>query len=207
MIIFLAFTSIFIFIGVAALTILAEWQMIKLQKKWKWVIPAAITILAIFSSIQFSWISHSSSGIRSVSVMIEDVQFGEIQTAADHEKHMHAIGYLVNGETEKDLEYIALEYKEGELVGSEEAMQYKKQIDNAMRSFTKGFTGSTVSLEELRDEQDKISETVKTFSLKNYFIAFAFHAICPLVLWLMVLGDRLQRKNRNQLDKTRLEDL
>ncbi len=47
--------------------------------------------------------------------MIEDDQFGEIQTAADHEKHMHAIGYLVNGETEKDLEYIALEYKEGEL--------------------------------------------------------------------------------------------
>ncbi len=48
-------------------------------------------------------------------------------------------------------------------------MQYKKQIDNAMRSFTKGFTGSTVSLEELRDEQDKISETVKTFSLKKLF--------------------------------------
>ena len=87
----------------------------KTSEKVEWVIPAAITILAIFSSIQFSWISHSSSGIRSVSVMIEDDQFGEIQTAADHEKHMHAIGYLVNGETEKDLEYIALEYKEGEL--------------------------------------------------------------------------------------------
>lgn len=207
MFIFSTFILMFIFIGVAALTILAEWQIIKLQKKWKWVIPAAITILAIFSSIQFSWISHSSSGITSVSVMIEDDQFGEIQTAADHEKHMYAIGYLVIGETEKDLEYIALEYKEGELVGSKEALQYKKQIDNATRSLTKGFTGSTVSFEELRDEQDKIREPVKTFSFKNYLIAFGFHAVCPLILWLMVLGDRLQRKKGNQLDKTRLEDL
>ena len=48
----------------------------------------------LFHPIQLDF--HSSSGIRSVSVMIEDDQFGEIQTAADHEK-LHAC-YRISGE-------------------------------------------------------------------------------------------------------------
>lgn len=206
MIFFTLFTVIFM-VGIAAAVIYAQWQLIKHKTKWKWVLPVVVTILAVLSTIQMSWMSHSSSGTTSVQVWDEGEYIGEVQTAIDRQKHIYAIGRLVIGDTEKDLEYVDLEYKDGELVGSEEALKYRKEIDEAIGFATKNFTGSTVSLEEVKKAQDKIKEPVKTFSFKNFIRVLAFYAICPLILWIMVLGNKLQSPKGKQLDKTRIEDL
>lgn len=195
------------YLAVFVILFILERQFIKKRKKWEWLIPVLVTVLCLSFAVKGSNISSSSSGITDVLVWDEGTYIGEAQLAADRDNNLKAIGRLVIGENEKDLDYLDLEYKNGELIGSEEALKYKKSINKAIGFATKNYTGKSVSYDELEQARKEISKPVVKFSWKLFSKNLMILSFVPIIFWGMLLSSRWKRKRKNQLDKTRLEDL
>lgn len=195
------------YIALFAILLIVERQCIKKRKKWEWVIPVLVTVLCIGMAVSGSKIRSCSSGITDVLVWDDSVHIGEVRLAADRDNNLKAIGKLVVGDNEKELDYINLEYRDGELVGSEKALKYKKPIDKAIGFVTKGYTGKSVSYDELEKAREEIRKPVESFSWKLFRKNLLMMFIVPVIFWLMPLLSAWMRKRRNQLNKSKLEDL
>ena len=204
----LSMTLLARFLTVAALALGVEWYLIRHGKKCRWILPVLITVAVIAYSAHGQWWTRSSSGIREILVWDNHEYVGILQTAIDDEKHMHAVGRLVMGEKEEDLDFIDLEFEDGRLVGSERALAYEEPIKEALGRSMKGFTGKSVSYEQLEKAQDVIAEPVKeAYNWTGFARSLIFHSVVPIIAWAMVFQDFLRKRKQKQLRKMRISDL
>lgn len=192
----------------AAVVLGLQWYLIKHEKKARWILPVLLTIFTIISSAHGQWWYHGSSGIREILVWDDNNYVGILQTAIDDERQIHAVGRLIIGETEEELDYVDLDFKNGRLVGTEEALQYGGPIMEALGRAAKGFTGSSVSYEELTAEQDKIGEPVRgDYNWQRFIQQLIATSIIPVIAWIMVCRDFRKKSRQKQLHRIEITDL
>lgn len=203
----ISFVGIAIFGSIIAAIFMLQRYFVKGNRKWAWILAAVVTVLAMFSTYQSSWMYHSGGNQRDALVWQEGTYIGELQMVIDQDRHLLAVGRLVIGKTEKELEYMDLEFKDGKLTGSQEALQYKDAIEKAIGKPRKGFTGSTVSYDELNKIYDKLNEPTRIFTWRSLIQAAIFNGIFPLILWVMAIAGYRRRKSEEQLKKISVKDL
>lgn len=203
-----SFIAIAFYAIILAAVFIAELQLTKKRKRGTWILPVIMTVIAIFVSAQFSWSGYSRGSLNSVSIDGPNGMVGELQTAIDDkEKQMLAVGRLVFGDTEDHVKYIDLEFKEGKLIGSKEGLPYKAAVEKAVHFAASGFTGKTVSYDELEKVRKQISAPVETFSWKLFIRNIIIYAVFPIILWMMYFFGRRQMRKEMQIEKTQLNDL
>lgn len=196
------------FVTVAAIVLALQWYLVKHEKRGRWILPVLITIFAVIFSAHGQWWYHSSSGISEILVWDDHEYVGVLQTAIDEDRHMRAVGRLVIGETEEELDYIDLEFDSGKMIGTKKALKYEAPIMEALGRSAKDFTGSSVSYKELEREQEHIAEPVRgEYNWQGFAQKLIFTSVVPIVAWIMVCRDFRKKRKQKQLRKMQITDL
>ena len=196
------------FVTIAAVTLGLLRYLIKHEKRGKWAVTVVITIAVVAISAHGQWWYQSGGGIGDILVWDNHEYVGVLQTAVDHDDHLRAVGRLVIGETEEDLDYIDLKFEDGKLIGPKEALPYAGPVKEALGRFAKGFTGSSVSYKELEEIQAQIAEPVRgDYNWQGFVRNLLFCSVVPVVAWIMVLKDFFRKRKQKQLRKTQIMDL
>lgn len=201
---------ILIFVSIPIISILAERAFIKNRSKWEKVFPVIVTLFCSWLVLSTAWGAYVSRGDIDTYVTISDEEdvLGSVKLLCDREsKHITVIGQMVMG-FDEDADYIELQFKNGMLTGSEEAMPYKTEIEKALDPYRKGFTGQSVTygdFEKKREEQSDIRD--RKFSMENLLYGLKCYIYAPVAVWATYFVSRWRRKRRNQVEKMKLEDL
>lgn len=196
------------FVTIAAVTLGLLRYLIKQEKRGKWAVTVVITIAVVAISAHGQWWYQSGGEIGDILVWDNHEYVGVLQTAVDHDDRLRAVGRLVIGETEEDLDYIDLKFEDGKLIGPKEALPYAGPVKEALGRFAKGFTGSSVSYKELEEIQAQIAEPVRgDYNWQGFVRNLLFCSVVPVVAWIMVLKDFFRKRKQKQLRKTQIMDL
>lgn len=192
--------------ALAAIAVLVELHFIRKRKKGEWIFPVVVTALAIAMIIPNAKMTSTQGGGRGSYCIGDNDHPAEVSMVLDADHKMAAVGYLMVGEGE-NAQYLPLEFKEGKLIGKEEAMEYKQEIEGAMKSLLKGFTGKSLPADQLEEAADKAQVIEKHFSWTALFMMCILYAPAPILLWAVYLISRIRRHRRNRLEKLKLQDL
>jgi len=196
------------FATISAVVLGFLWYLIKHDKRGKWAAAVIITAAVVAVSAHGQWHYFSSGGECDILAYDNHQCVGELQTVIDNDNRLRAVGRLVLGETEDELDYIELEFEDGKLVGPKEALQYTKPIKEALGRSAKGFTGSSVSYKELRKIHNQVAEPVRgDYNWYGFFRELLFNSVIPIAAWIMVLNDFFKKRKQKQLRKTQIMDL
>ncbi len=196
------------FVTIAAAALGFLWYLIKHDKRGKWAVAVIITAAVVFTSAHGQWWYHSGGGMNNILVWDNHEYVGVLQTAIDDNDHLCAVGRLALGETEEDLDYLDLQFEDGKLVGTKEALQYAEPIKEALGRSAKGFSGSSVSYEALREVHKQITEPVRgDYNWQGFLKELLFCSVVPIIAWSMVLKDFFKKRKQKQLRKTQIMDL
>lgn len=106
-------------------------------------------------------------------------------------------------------EYLDLEFdKNHQMIGSPEAMKYKKAIEASLEgSWKKSIEGKSMTLSELRQFQD--GKTTKHFSKSTFLFQFLLNNIVTFILILIyfAINYRERRRKANKMDRSKIQDL
>lgn len=202
--------AMLILVSIPVISILAEWSFIKNRSKWEKIFPVIVTLLCSLLILYTAWGTYVSRGDISVYVTIGDEEdsLGSVELLHGRENNqMTVIGQMICGEGE-DTEYVDLQFENGNLTGSEEALQYKEEIETALKPFRNEFTGQSVTygeFEKKRDEQNNLRK--RLFKAGNLLYGLKHYVYAPVIVWTMYLVSRWRRRRCNQAEKMKLEDL
>ena len=195
----------FVFIAIAAVLVLLEKKFIQQRKKGEWILPVIITVMAVGIMI------FAGNGLRTNSNIAHYVMIwndkdtvGDLAIIKDREKHVLGVGFL---KLDTGKGYIEVEFQDGELIGSKDALPYKKAIMKSAGDLVKGFTGSSLDYEDVEELTQKTEKLPLNFKDGWTWYGIMWRSLLPVVLWSMLLVSSWRRKKRKQLDKTKLEDL
>lgn len=202
--------AMLILVSIPVISILAEWSFIKNRSKWEKIFPVIVTLLCSLLILYTAWGTYVSRGDISVYVTIGDEEdsLGSVELLHGRENNqITVIGQMICGEGE-DNEYVDLQFENGNLTGSEEALQYKEEIETALKPFRNEFTGQSVTygeFEKKRDEQNNLRK--RLFKADNLLYGLKHYVYAPVIVWTMYLVSRWRRRRCNQVEKMKLEDL
>lgn len=197
-------------VSIPVISILAEWSFIKNRSKWEKIFPIIVTLFCSLLILYTAWGTYVSRGDISAYVTIRDEEdpLGSVELLHDRENNqITVIGQMICGEGE-NTEYVDLQFKNGILTGSEEALQYKAEIEGALKSFRKRFTGQSVTFGEFEKERKAQNEVRKRiFTVDGLLYGLKCYVYAPVAVWTMYLVGRWKRGRCNQVEKMKLEDL
>lgn len=199
------FLSIFLIISIVIGVILIAIESVFIKNnKVTWLLPLIATCIAVVLIISSGSIVEYSGGIHAIGGA-NDTSFRYIK---DNDGKTVAIGQLIVRHEDEDT-YLDLEFKDGSLVGCDEALQYKDFLEKDLRRVTKDFSGKSVSYEELlRIEKSRANDnTNNNFDSGTALRSTPMYCIVPIILWAMFAIDLRKRKKIREANKMRINDL
>lgn len=200
--------AILILISIPVISILAERSFIRNRSKWEKIFPVAATLVCALLVLSTAWGTTVSRGDIDINVTIGDEEnpLGSVGLLHDKKtRQITTIGQMICGEGE-NAEYVDLQFENGILTGSEDALRYKTEIEGALKPFRKGFTGQSVTFGEYEKEREAQSRK-RIFRADGLLHGLRCYVYAPVAVWAMYLVSRWRRRRRNQVEKMKLEDL
>lgn len=206
-------SMLLISLSIAAAAIIAAVYLMKAGKKK----AAAAIILAVFilgtaAAAKTSIFDEDAGGGRGSLTIWDDAQsmnsIGELNYVFDQKGRILGFGKLkiTSG---KAPQYLDLEFEENHrLIGSTEAMKYKKAIEASLREADgHSFKGKSLSWEQLNQYSQE--GVVKHFSWSTFLKQFLIHNILTFVLVLVYFAGsyRERRRKANKMDSSKIQDL
>jgi hypothetical protein len=212
--------AMLIFVPVVAFIALMMWLLHRMNRPGKvwvgWVMLAAIFILITAASLlNAKYGVTTGNGWQSYQLWLEDkkIQYAGIDVAYNEETNqVYGFGSLVL-QYENGNRYIPLEFDEdGNLIGSKEALSYKKEIQEVMKNGGPkvsliGKSKNYATMKKL--EHDRMNQHKNTFHKDFFWYNMLTFQIVTVILLVFYVVDliRRKRKEKRNTNMIKIQDL